>query len=94
MTDERLRRFARLLTTMDQGQDEIQRRARQRAARAIAADLIRERDVLVDKLTRGDRWLTRHPDAPDHDERETTWLGWLRDYEAVCDALRASPWHV
>jgi hypothetical protein len=56
-----------------------------RAAHALMGEAERLERLLTD----GDAWLRAHGDVADFVGREDKWLGWLAQYEAIQDALRA-----
>ncbi len=57
----------------------------------LGADLKAHSDDLVSRLEKGEAWLQAHgdddPPHPQWQQREDQWLAWLKEYEAVMDAL-------
>ena len=57
----------------------------------LGADLKQHSDDLVSKLEKGEAWLQAHgdddPPHPQWQQREDQWIAWLKEYEAVMDAL-------
>lgn len=50
-------------------------------------DLTQRQEELLDRLERGDVWLWRNETAQDTRKREDQWLRWLKEFNALSDAL-------
>lgn len=67
-----------------------QREAAQRFLVQRATDLDAERVALVGQLEAGYRFIEDHPDHLDRNVYENQWIAWVRDYEAIEDALNTA----
>lgn len=70
--------------------DGARRGAMRRYLIALAVPLKDEADALRRKLEKGWAWLDRNAGAPKADGVTDEWVGYLRRYEAIEDALLAA----
>ncbi len=76
----------------------VRRNRGTRAQRTSRVEMIRHvtiqvrdgRDEMAKDLAKKDRWLTKNPKSKKFTEREDAWLVDLQQYEAACDAVKAS----
>lgn len=85
---------AHLIRELDDDVDQIRRlphhprtKRRLKAFYRRGAELKGRSDELVSLMERGEKWLADHEDHPQFAEREDQWIAWLREYEAIEDAL-------
>jgi hypothetical protein len=88
-TATRLYRFGQLAAQVAAEPFPRRRQAQRSLLLRAAHELMGEAERLERLLTDGDAWLRAHGDVADFVGREDKWLGWLAQYEAIQDALRA-----
>lgn len=64
--------------------------ARVRRVYRLGVELKERSDQLVQNMERGERWLQSHEGHAKFREREDQWIRWLKEYEAIEDALEAA----
>lgn len=57
----------------------------------LTAPVLEERESLLTFLERGYQWIDQHPDVPDREKRETTWIAKLQRYQQIEDVLATFP---
>lgn len=82
-----VQRFAKVITAAKGVYLDSQRDARRKLVYPVGVELSRRSDELVSKMERGQRWLDDHKDHPQYRQRDDEWIGWLREYEFIQDAL-------
>lgn len=86
--DERLVRLRKSAENVRRATNPHQRTAALRYLATRAQEIDARRTALVHKLDNGWDWLELNPGADGYDELEARYLGWLGEYERICDALR------
>ena len=88
--DERITVLMDAAESVRAAENRSQREAKIKFLTRRAADAMAERDKLYHKLDIGwDRLdlMDRDEDPELYDKREEQYLGWMRDYQRLCDAL-------
>lgn len=65
-------------------------KARVKRVYRIGVDLKGRSDQLVQSMDRGEAWLQKNEGHEKFTERENQWIAWLKEYEAIEDALRVA----
>ena len=86
--DERLARLRKSAENVRRATNPHQRTAALRFLATRGQELEAERDRLLHKLDNGWDWLALNPGADGYADLEARYLGWLGEYERICDALR------
>lgn len=90
-TADVIARFDKAMARARRAVGEAKTAALMRQVYRLGADLKAHSDELVTKLEKGEAWLQAHgdddPPHPQWQQREDQWLAWLKEYEAIMDAL-------
>lgn len=70
-----------------EGAPDYSKKPMAQSIRSNLGDLRARQEELLVSLERGEAWLQDHDDGPKNRNREDQWLSWLKEHNAVADAL-------